>query len=221
MTTEGIEADVRRQSSRPFRVDDPTAAAAAGRRLRLLLQARSRIISVSSTGHDRSPGLDWNDLQRLEEFHDGRRVHQRQAREHPVHARARQTTGRRRHRRARHASRRRRHQFRAATPTRRCSATWQSLKDSVDYSPEEAADTLVWLAVASEPGQTTGGYYHQRKIVPTSAPAQDDAAADRLWIESEALIARHQRLIRSRRISSQLSGNPLRPNFSIPAHIQQ
>jgi dehydrogenase/reductase SDR family protein 12 len=29
-------------------------------------------------------------------------------------------------------------------------------------SPEEASDTLVWLAVADEPGRSTGGFWHDR-----------------------------------------------------------
>ena len=57
-------------------------------------------------------------------------------------------------------------------------------------SPEEAAATLVWLATAPEAGEASGGYYYQCKPAPISAAAQDDAAAERLWIESEALVRR-------------------------------
>jgi NAD(P)-dependent dehydrogenase (short-subunit alcohol dehydrogenase family) len=57
-------------------------------------------------------------------------------------------------------------------------------------SAEDAADTLIWLATAPEPGTTTGGYFHQRKRIATSAAANDDAAARRLWVESEKLAAR-------------------------------
>jgi hypothetical protein len=64
-----------------------------------------------------------------------------------------------------------------------------TLKD-VSITPESAADTLVWLATAEEPGRTSGGYYHQRAAVAASLAAQDDVAAERLWKESEALIAR-------------------------------
>jgi hypothetical protein len=56
-------------------------------------------------------------------------------------------------------------------------------------SPEQAADTLVWLASDPEPGRISGGYYHQRQPVPSSAASQDAAAAARLWRESEALLA--------------------------------
>ena len=62
--------------------------------------------------------------------------------------------------------------------------------DDVSVTPAAAADTLVWLATASEPRRTTGGYYHQRAAVPASAAAQDDEAADRLWRESEAIVER-------------------------------
>lgn len=57
-------------------------------------------------------------------------------------------------------------------------------------SVDEGADTLVWLATAEAPGTSTGGYLHKRRALPTGAAAQDDAAAERLWRESEALVAR-------------------------------
>lgn len=54
---------------------------------------------------------------------------------------------------------------------------------------EQGADTLVWLATASEPGKTSGCYYHEREQVRPSAAACDEEAAERLWIESEKLVA--------------------------------
>jgi hypothetical protein len=56
--------------------------------------------------------------------------------------------------------------------------------------PAIAAETLVWLASAPEPGKTTGLYYHNREALMPSAAALDDATAARLWRESEALVAR-------------------------------
>jgi hypothetical protein len=38
-------------------------------------------------------------------------------------------------------------------------------------SAEDAADTLIWLVTAAEPGTSTGGYFHQRRRIPTSAAA--------------------------------------------------
>ncbi len=55
--------------------------------------------------------------------------------------------------------------------------------------PEEGADTLVWLATADEPGRESGGYYYQRKMRPPNPVVEDEAAVERLWRESEALVA--------------------------------
>lgn len=56
-------------------------------------------------------------------------------------------------------------------------------------SPEQGADALTWLAIGEEPGRSSGGYFHQRKRMPPNPLAEDDAAVDRLWSESETLIA--------------------------------
>lgn len=67
---------------------------------------------------------------------------------------------------------------------------FQAHKDRTDtISPEEGADTLIWLATAAEPGKANGLYYHQRQPAETTPLAQDDAVAERLWRESEALVA--------------------------------
>jgi hypothetical protein len=52
---------------------------------------------------------------------------------------------------------------------------------------EQGADTLIWLATAAAPGETTGQYFHNRTAVPPSAAANDVEAAERLWQESEKL----------------------------------
>jgi NAD(P)-dependent dehydrogenase (short-subunit alcohol dehydrogenase family) len=54
-------------------------------------------------------------------------------------------------------------------------------------SPEQGADTIVYLASSPEVADTTGGYFVKRKLTEPSAAARDDAAAKRLWIESEKL----------------------------------
>jgi hypothetical protein len=56
-------------------------------------------------------------------------------------------------------------------------------------TPEQGADTLVWLATAEEPGRSSGGYFHERKPRTPNPLVDDDAAVDRLWAESERLIA--------------------------------
>ena len=54
-------------------------------------------------------------------------------------------------------------------------------------TPDEGADTLVYLASSPEVANVTGAYFVKRKAVEPSAAARDDAAAKRLWEASEAL----------------------------------
>jgi NAD(P)-dependent dehydrogenase (short-subunit alcohol dehydrogenase family) len=56
-------------------------------------------------------------------------------------------------------------------------------------SPEQGADTIIYLASSPEVAGTTGAYFVKRKVTAPSAAAQDDAAAKRLWEASEALAA--------------------------------
>jgi NAD(P)-dependent dehydrogenase (short-subunit alcohol dehydrogenase family) len=55
-------------------------------------------------------------------------------------------------------------------------------------SPAQGSDALTWLAIGEEPGESTGGYYHQRKRMPPNPLAEDAAAVERLWAESERLV---------------------------------
>jgi len=57
-------------------------------------------------------------------------------------------------------------------------------------TPAQGADTLIWLATAEEPGMSTGGYFHDRKPRAPNPVALDESYVDRLWSESEALIAK-------------------------------
>lgn len=56
-------------------------------------------------------------------------------------------------------------------------------------SSDEAAEALLWLAVDEEPGRSSGGYFHQRQAHAPNALADDPAAVERLWTESEKLVA--------------------------------
>ncbi len=55
-------------------------------------------------------------------------------------------------------------------------------------SPERGAATSIYLACSPEVEGKTGGYYYRCKLAKTSAAAQDQAAAERLWKVSEELI---------------------------------
>ena len=54
-------------------------------------------------------------------------------------------------------------------------------------SPEKGADTIIYLASSPEVEKTTGEYFVKRKVTQPSVSARDDAAAKRLWLESEKL----------------------------------
>ncbi len=54
-------------------------------------------------------------------------------------------------------------------------------------TPEQGADTLIWLATDDEMEGQSGGYYDRRRLREPSAAAQDDAAAQRLWSLSAEL----------------------------------
>ena len=55
-------------------------------------------------------------------------------------------------------------------------------------TPEQGADTILWLAQDGAPG-VTGEYFAKRAIAKTTPAAQSEAGAQRLWTISEALLA--------------------------------
>ncbi len=55
-------------------------------------------------------------------------------------------------------------------------------------SPAEGADTLIWLATADATELSNGGYYYKRKLRQPNPQVEDDAAVDELWAQSEALV---------------------------------
>lgn len=54
-------------------------------------------------------------------------------------------------------------------------------------SPEQGADTLVWLATSAEAAAWTGEYFSNRAVRRTAQRGQDSALAARLWELSERL----------------------------------
>jgi NAD(P)-dependent dehydrogenase (short-subunit alcohol dehydrogenase family) len=54
-------------------------------------------------------------------------------------------------------------------------------------TPQQGADTLIWLAASSDVEGRSGGYYVKRRLTQPSAAARDDDLARRLWEESERL----------------------------------
>lgn len=56
-------------------------------------------------------------------------------------------------------------------------------------SPAKGADTLVYLATSPDVANTSGKYFSRRRETRMARPALDDAAAARLWAESERIAA--------------------------------
>jgi len=57
-------------------------------------------------------------------------------------------------------------------------------------SPQQGADTLIYLAASPEVAGITGKYFVGRKAVPSSPLSYDEAVAKRLWEVSESLTSR-------------------------------
>jgi NAD(P)-dependent dehydrogenase (short-subunit alcohol dehydrogenase family) len=62
-----------------------------------------------------------------------------------------------------------------------------ALARTFGVSPEQGADTVVYLAAAPEVAEVTGKYFTHRRETRSSPASYDEAAARRLWEESERL----------------------------------
>ena len=68
--------------------------------------------------------------------------------------------------------------------------TQATIRTFKHVTSEEGADTLIWLATADAPGATTGGYFYQRAARKPHAFVDDEKSIDRLWEESEKIVAK-------------------------------
>jgi NAD(P)-dependent dehydrogenase (short-subunit alcohol dehydrogenase family) len=145
----------------------------------------ARIINVSSRAHERA-SIDWDDLQ----HHNSGTAHDAYARAKLCNilftrALAKRFGGAGVVASAMHPG---------VADTNFVSHGGQALrnywKQAEKVSAADGADTIVWLATAPDAAARNGLYFFNREIVPLSALALDDAAAERLWAESEKLLAR-------------------------------
>jgi NAD(P)-dependent dehydrogenase (short-subunit alcohol dehydrogenase family) len=63
------------------------------------------------------------------------------------------------------------------------------LKDAEGLTPVEVARTLVWMATAPETGAPGGRMFYAMQEQPVEPHGKDEAAAERLWSESEKTLA--------------------------------
>lgn len=156
------------------------------KRLKPLLKAagNARVLNVSSSGHEMSPPIDWDNLQMKEGYHAGqaycfaklanllhaREINRRFVREGVI--------GQAMHPGVIDSN----FVSHTAPETQAYMATLDS------NPPEHAAQTLVWMATAAETGRDGGRYFHDKREVPAAPAALDDAVAARLWDESERIL---------------------------------
>jgi NAD(P)-dependent dehydrogenase (short-subunit alcohol dehydrogenase family) len=147
----------------------------------------ARVIAVSSTGHEHCPAIRWDDLTFEHDFVGGaaychaklaniliaRELARRAAPQHVVsHAMHPGVVD--------------------SNFASHCEPAMQAYMESIkdrSLTPAQAAETLVWLASADEPGRSTGRYWHRCAEVTPAAAALDDEAGARLWTVSEGLVA--------------------------------
>lgn len=148
--------------------------------------AHARVISTTSDGHFYCKGIDWDDLQLLNNWDPGasyclvklynvlftRELAKRGAADGIIaHAFHPGVVG---------------SNFTSHAPdsTRAYMATLDA------QSPAAAAQPLVWLATSDEAGQSSGLYWNMSVSEAPNPLALDDDNARRLWTKSEALVAK-------------------------------
>ncbi len=185
LTAEGIEATFAANHLAPFLLT---------RALMPLLKATAaasppgtvRVLAVSSSGHQVCPGMNWEDLNMLDNFTTAgvycqaklanilftRELNRRTAPDgivaqcmHPGIVASN-----------------------FASHGDDFMKRYMSSRDG--DPPERAANTLVWMATAPETGVDGGRYFHDLQEVPAAPQALDDEAARRLWDESATLLAK-------------------------------
>jgi NAD(P)-dependent dehydrogenase (short-subunit alcohol dehydrogenase family) len=77
---------------------------------------------------------------------------------------------------------------RFATNNGRVGRFLRWVMDLNSVTPEQGADTLVWLASAAEARTTSGTYWVKRRPVTPSRLARDRAQSEALWTQSLALL---------------------------------
>jgi dehydrogenase/reductase SDR family protein 12 len=76
---------------------------------------------------------------------------------------------------------------------RRAMPAFRTITRPILRTPEDGADTIVWLGAAPEPGRRTGLFWHDRRTRPThyrfGAPDDSEREREELWAYCEAALA--------------------------------
>jgi NAD(P)-dependent dehydrogenase (short-subunit alcohol dehydrogenase family) len=151
-------------------------------RERLLGAAPARVVNTAS-GRHRKGHLDFSDLQ-AEKGYEGFRAYANSKLCNVLFTRAlaRRLTG---------VTANCLHPGFVATRFGNQAGGWRTLAIRIAklgaLTPEQGAQTLVYLASSPEVAGQTGGYYGKSRLETPSADAQDANAAEKLWAESERI----------------------------------
>ncbi|WP_317932292.1 SDR family NAD(P)-dependent oxidoreductase [Halioxenophilus sp. WMMB6] len=185
MTAEGFEQTFTSNYLSPFLFTQlllPALAASAAER------GEARVLATSSIGHHSCPGIDFDDLQRLQNFTTGGAYTSAKlgnilfTRELAKRYGGQGITA---------------HAMEPGVVLEsnfvsHADATMQAYMGTLTeqaVTSAEAAKTLVWLASHADLDHANGGYFYQLAPAAMSEAARDDAMAERLWAESMALVA--------------------------------
>jgi NAD(P)-dependent dehydrogenase (short-subunit alcohol dehydrogenase family) len=153
-----------------------------------------RIVNVASDASEMIPGFDWDDLQGLREYRPGA-AYCRSKLANVLHARGLA---------ARlaadgivaHAV----HPGTVASNfiTHADEQSRAHMRTLEMMTPDQGADTVLWLATAEEAGTTSGGYFCKRRPRTPNPVVEDAAYVQRLWAASEGLVEGARAAARSR-----------------------
>jgi NAD(P)-dependent dehydrogenase (short-subunit alcohol dehydrogenase family) len=143
-----------------------------------------RVIAVGSSAHRRPEGLDWDDLQSFGSDYNMAYCRAKLANNLFTRELARRVAGDGIVAQAMHPG------VVASNFASHGDANMQKhMAAAPTVSPDEPAETIVWLATDPEGGREPGRYFYQKAEEEPAPAALDDAAAARLWEESEKILA--------------------------------
>jgi NAD(P)-dependent dehydrogenase (short-subunit alcohol dehydrogenase family) len=145
-----------------------------------------RVIAVSSSGHMACQGMNWDDLNMFDNFSTGGAYCQAKlANILFTRELARRVAADGIIAQSMHPGRI------ASNFASHGDAAMQSYMANAETAqPDEPARTLVWMAESAEAGRDAGRYFYDMREAAPALQALDDAAARRLWEESEVILAR-------------------------------
>ena len=183
VTTEGLEQNFASNHVGPFRLTERLLPL-----LRKAVQANgeARIINTSSDASEMIPGINCDDLQNLGNWSEGAAYCTGKL-ANVLHARglAAQLAGEGIVAHSFHPGAVDTNFFSHAS-----EGTQERTRDLPKRTPQQGADTLVWLATSPEGAGSSGTYWHDRAPREPNKVAEDPELVDRFWQASQALVAK-------------------------------